>query len=376
MALLTTLKWILQLGENVHQIEEQLLDFISPENHENDESSRLSIPQILQEVYYVDQLSKNLNDELLGRLSIQDKIYDYIRVFHGRITELLELHHKDLINETQSEEIIERLENIYGAKVGTYVQENLPEPFLTRDVAYMIFNTLPSNYKYQLPHYARRDIVAKYDCFEKYWNKGMFLLCEMQNDVHMLDFDGLNILLSELSHKNHEFCERYLSEKGGCFCLTEVNKNGTQQHVLCFSGQKFTDAIIAAINCIVNSGHFNNPFTITKSDKVRYYICPHKYVTYADACKTNKASKPRMFSCCERKTFAEYNWQDVDSYVMIVKYQPCELCQLPVFEHTMKYRGRIIAGIRLAPLRGIPLFDAIAEEIYNEVHASKLHEQQ
>lgn len=61
---------------------------------------------------------------------------------------------------------------------------------------------------------------------------------------------------------------------------------------------------------------------------------------------------------------------------MIVKYQPCELCQLPVFEHTMKYRGRIIAGIRLAPLRGIPLFDAIAEEIYTEVHASKLHEQQ
>lgn len=53
---------------------------------------------------------------------------------------------------------------------------------------------------------------------------------------------------------------------------------------------------------------------------------------------------------------------------MTVKYQPCELCQLPTYEHTMKYGGRIKAGIKLTPLDKIPLFNAIAEEIYKEIH--------
>ena len=59
---------------------------------------------------------------------------------------------------------------------------------------------------------------------------------------------------------------------------------------------------------------------------------------------------------------------------MIVKYQPCELCQYPLHEHTMKNRGRIIAGIKLAPLRKISLFDAIAEEIFSEIHESSKKE--
>ena len=368
MALQTTFRWLLGIGETSQYIDEDILDSISIDNQENERPSDFSILQLLQEVYYVDQLNRWENNEPNDLLSTQDNIYDYIRIFHGKITDILGSHHHDLINEIDSKEIRDDLRYFTGADVGNYVQENLPEPSLSRDVAYMIFNLLPSSYKHHLPHYARRDIVSSYICFERYWNKGMALLSEMQNDVHIAAIDELKKLLSELSRKNKKLCNRYLGEKKGCFSLTKVRKTELNQDVLCFSGLGFPKKITDAIDCIVNSGHFVKPFVIMKSDKVRYYLCPERFVTYADACRTNKAHKPRMFSCCERKTFAEYDWQDVDSYVMIVKYEPCELCQLPVYLHTRKYRGIVKAGIKCNPLKDIPLFDAIAEEIYKEIH--------
>lgn len=368
MALQTTLRWLLGIGKTSQYIYEDILDFIYNDNQEYEGTSDFSILQLLQEVFYVDQLNKGENNEPNDYFITQDNIYDYIRIFHGKIIDLLWSHRHDLRNEKDSEEVREDLRNLKGANVGNYVQENLPEPYLSRDVAYMIFNLLPYSYKHRLPHYARRDIVSSYICFERYWNRGMALLSEMQNDVHIAAIDELKKLLLELSRKNKKFCERYLGEAKGCFSLTKVRKTESEQDVLCFSGQKFRKAITDAIDCIVNSGHFENPLVITKSDKVRYYLCPERFVTYADACRTNKSHQPRMFSCCERKTFAEYYWQDVESYVMIVKYQPCELCQLPVYKHTRKYRGIVKAGIKCNPLDEIPLFNAIADEIYKEIH--------
>lgn len=368
MALQTTLRWLLQIGDNPLYIDEDVSDFLSHNNQEDELFPDFLIPQLLQEVYYVDQLNRGRNNEPNGILHIQDYVYDYIRVFHGRIVDILESHYHDLVNEFYAEEVREELMHLSGENVGSYVQEYLSEPFLSRNVAYMIFNSLPSSYKYRLPHYARRDIVSSYKCFEQYWNKGMSLLSEMQNDIHIADINELGKTLAELSGRNKVLCERYLGERKSCFSLTEVRKNRTYQDLLCFSGQKFPEAITNAIDCIVNSGHFRNPFIITTSTKVRYYICPGRYVTYSDACKTNKAHEPRMFSCCERKTFAEYDWHDVESYIMTVKYQPCELCQLPVYEHTRKYRGRVKAGIKLDPKENIPYFNTIAEDIYNEIH--------
>lgn len=368
MALQTTLHWLLKIGEEPQYIDENILDFIFHGNHVNRESTVFFIPQLLQEVYYVSQLSRERNNEPNEILSFQDKVYDYIRVFHSRIREILESHHQDLVEHINSVEIRERLREFNGEGVGSFVQANLPEPFLSRNAAYMIFNMLPSPYKSRLPHYARRDIVSSYNYFEKYWNKGMELLCEMQNDIHTATISQLKNLLTELSGKNNKFYKKYLKEKDGCFSLTQVKKKGLQQDVLCFSGITFSKPIIDAINCIKNSGRFKTPVVITNSDNVRYYLCPERYVTYEDARRSNVVYSNRMFSCCERKTFAEYDWQDVDSYTMMVKYQPCELCQLPIYEHTMKYNGRIKAGIKLAPLDKIPLFNAIAEDIYKALH--------
>ena len=368
MSLQTTLRWLLGIGKISQYVDEDILDFVSNDSQGNEGTSEFSTLQLLQEVYYVDQLNRGETNKHNDILRIQDNLYDYIRIFHGKIMDILGLHLQDLNNDIDSEDVRDFLMSFSGSNVGNYVQKNLPEPFLSRDVAYMIFNLLPSSYKYSLPHYARRDIVSSYTCFERYWNRGMALLSKMQNDIHIVPIDELKTHLSELSRKNKEFCKRYLGEAKGCFSLTKVRKTELNQDVLCFSGLKFGKAIIDAIDCIVNSGHFVNPFVITKSDKVRYYLCPERFVTYADACRTNKAHKPRMFSCCERKTFAEYDWQDVESYVMIVKYQPCELCQLPVYLHTRKYCGIVKAGIKCNPLEEIPLFNAIAEEIYKVIH--------
>lgn len=167
--------------------------------------------------------------------------------------------------------------------------------------------------------------------------------------------------------KNNDFKERYLDDSGGCFSLTRVRKNATEEDVLCFSGLKFSD-LNSAIDKIAQSGYFVNPTVIRECLNVRYYLCPEKYVTFAEAKQTHKDHKRRMFSCCERKTFAKYDWQGVDSFIMTVKYYPCELCQWSVDMHKKKYGGTIKAGIIQSPLEEKALYDAIAEEIFREIH--------
>lgn len=367
MALQTTFHWHLMLNNEYQVIKENTLDFVSLNNPENEESPQFFIPQLLQEVYYVDNLSQAHNIEPDGIAYIQDNVYDYLRVFHSRIVEILQSHHRHLIDEIYSEDVKEQLRELSGLRVGMYVKEHLSEPFLSRDAVYMIFNTLPSPYRSRLPHFARRDIISSYKCFEKYWNMGISFLCEMQKDIHTLGVDELKNLLLELEVKNIDFKERYLGNYGGCFSLTRVRKNGVDEDVLCFSGQKFK-GLNNAIEQIAHSGRFNNPVIIKGSMSVRYYICPERYVTFADARQTHKDTDGRMFSCCERKTFAEYDWHNVESYIMIVKYQPCELCHFPVREHTLKYKGKIRAGVQTEPLKEKSLYDAIAEQIYNDIH--------
>lgn len=369
MALETKLRWALYLGENEHlSLKEDLLEYSNHEDVQEEEMVVFYLPQLLQEVYYVDLLSRNANLET-GIFRGHDSVYDYLRIFHGRLVELLQLSYKHLLdNQYLDDHNLGRLSALSGMRVGQYVENNLQEPFRSRDAAYMIFNMLPNQYKYHLPHDARRNIIASYEKFEKYWNKGMELLCQLQDDIHALGIDDLNQLLSELTVKNEKFKDRYLQDSGGCFSLTVTNKtNGTSDKILCFSGQSFK-GLNESINKIVQSERFKNSVVIKKSLKVRYYICPDKYVTHAEAKQTHKDSEPRMFSCCERKTFAEYDWSEVKSYIMTVKYHPCELCQWSVNTHQKKHGGIINSGVRRPPLEKKARFDAIAEEIYNEIH--------
>lgn len=370
MALQTKLNWVLYIGENepIH-LNEDLLEYSHSENLVGQTAESFYLPQLLQEIYYVDQLNRNVNIEG-SKYSIIDSIYDYIRIYHGRIIELLHSRHTQL-DDTSHLDLdaanYNWLMNLSGQKVGQFVEDNLPEPYITRDVAYRIFNLLPKQYKKYLPHTARRNIVASFESFEKYWNKGMSLLSSMQSDIHTLGVNDLKELLSELTMKNNDFKERYLDDSGGCFSLTRVRKNAKEEDVLCFSGQKFS-GLNSAIDKIAQSGYFVNPTVIRECLNVRYYLCPEKYVTFAEAMQTHKDHKRRMFSCCERKTFAKYDWQGVDSFIMTVKYYPCELCQWSVDMHKRKYGGTIRVGVKQPPLKDKALYDVIAEEIYEEIH--------
>lgn len=368
MALQTKFNWVLYIGENEPiRLDEDLLEYSASENFVEQNAESFYLPQLLQEIYYVDQFNRNVNLEGNKHSNI-DSIYDYIRTFHVRIIELLHTRHTQLDDTSHLDaENYDRLLDFSGYKVGQYVEENLSEPYITRDAAYRIFNLLPKQYNKYLPHTARRHIIASYETFEKYWNKGMSLLSAMQSDIHALGVNDLKELLSDLTMKNKDFKKRYLKDSGGCFSLTRVRKNGVNEDVLCFSGQKFS-GLNGAIDKIARSGIFVNPTVIRECLDVRYYLCPEKYVTFAEAKQTHKDNKRRMFSCCERKTFAKYDWQGVDSFIMTVKYYPCELCQWSVDMHKKKYGGTIKAGIIQPPLKEKALYDAIAEEIYEEIH--------
>lgn len=72
-----------------------------------------------------------------------------------------------------------------------------------------------------------------------------------------------------------------------------------------------------------------------------------------------------MSSCCERKTFADFNWNGCQSYEMILKYALCELCQHQVKIFEIRYHGQTKFGKVTKPLGHKYDFDKIANHIYS-----------
>lgn len=169
-----------------------------------------------------------------------------------------------------------------------------------------------------------------------------------------------------------EFHDKYI-QGYGCFAKTTVNLlNGDKQDVLCFSGLKYKSEISRVIKLIVTNGNFKNAYLINVSGKIRYYINKTDYITKDDADKSGFSYHNRMFSCCERKTFAAYeNWMNCKSYVMTVKYQPCELCKESVKRHNKKYNGKKHCGKRLKKLSNRSIYDSQAVQIYNTLFGTK-----
>ena len=190
-----------------------------------------------------------------------------------------------------------------------------------------------------------------------------------EKEVHVLKSKFSKITNSKI-YKN-KFKKRFIDD--GCFLKANViDTNGNYQDVLCFSGLKQfdgSDYLSIAINDIVNSGVFHNPYLVKVNDNIRYYITHDKYITLGDAKTNSKTLNPRMFSCCERKTFADYDWSKCRSYKMTIKYEPCALCEISVKKHSDKYNGTIICG-KSESLKPIDKakYDSIAQVIYDSVH--------
>lgn len=369
MELQTTITWSLLLDDELVTIKENLQENLRGINTDRDEMPDFDIPQLLQEVYYVERLSKSEGSEPEQILTMRDKAFDYVRIIHSLLTELLNARYEHITkNDDLDGNLYEDLKDKKGCVFDKYVDSNLSEPFLSRNAVYKVFSLLPQKYKSQFLGYSRWDVVASADVFAEYWNNGLLALTEMHECIYIDEIESLKKELHEIA-KNKMLKKRYLNEHKGCFSKTEIEKkNGVQENVLCFSGVTFDTDIEGAINKIVKSGHFLNCRVVTTSQNVRYYICPDKFITYSEAKNSRVKFNVRMFSCCERKMFAEYQWQGVSSYTMIVKYEPCELCQFPVWMHTRKYNGKIKHGVRLDPVKQQKVFDMIAETIFEKTH--------
>lgn len=191
MILETTIKWTLQLGDKPLGIEENLLENLC-DNSDREETSDFTIPQLLQEVYYVDQLSTREDYHPDEKLSLQDKAFDYVWAFHYLIKELLGKRGEHITNENGLDDsLYEKLKGKKGFIFNKYVDNELPDPFSFRNEAYKIFSLLPKKYKSQLSKYSRWDIVAFPDVFTKYWNNGLLAIVTMHNDIYTDDIFSL-----------------------------------------------------------------------------------------------------------------------------------------------------------------------------------------
>lgn len=372
MILQTCIRWTLYLGDKKLSFEEDLLDSQNSDKLGNEDTLDFNIPQLLHEVYYVEQLSRSEGYNPGEIIFCQDKTFEYVVIFRNLIAELIHKKYEYLL---MNEDIAgiennhyQKLKGIRGHLFDDYVNANLQEPFLSRNLAYKIFNMLPRKYKPKSRGDTQRNVISSSARFNRFWNNGLLSLASMQNDVYKKDLVVLHELLRKLDKNNGLNKYTKSVDRGRCFSKTEVIKNGKREDVLSFSGVNLKPPIKTAIDTIVNSGHFLNPTCIIAYSKVRYYICPAQYITYDEAKASKVEFENRMFSCCERKTFAEYNWQGVTSYTMIVKYPPCELCQFPVYKHSKKYNGKVNHEIKHDFTDRKKRYDEIARTIYKKIH--------
>lgn len=348
--------------------------YIHPIELEQDDVSLL---EIIRDVNLITQFEILLNeydkDEIQNEFSERDKFWNiYIEI----LRELLRISYnnsKAIVN-TQDYENMEILFEKKGWHYSSYVDQ-MGEPFITR---YKIFHIL--SLLYTRPYIRNNyggcsDIICYANIFSQFWNDSVEKLSKLELSIQEDEVANLKSIFSKITDSmiyQNKFNNRYI-DSNGCFLKANViDKTGNDQDILCFSGIKQPDGndyLSLAIKKIANSGVFHNPYLVKVNDKIRYYISPKKYITLGDAKSFGPVSSPRMFSCCERKTFADYDWSNCRSYKMIIKYEPCILCALSVQKHTTKYHGTISCGKHK---QGASLdkdkFDSIAQEIYDSMH--------
>lgn len=366
------------------------------EGKENKLSSSNDLLGMVQDVFYVMHLLEIHEDkedkrkELEAELNERDNYWD---VFNWIWYQFVQILRDDFSQVTKR--IDATLEEKNRLKIkGEYDIndiEKLGEPYITRYKLYKVMSLLQPQLHYN--YGSLDDIVCSYHTFVNFFNSCIQLLSKI---ILRLQDDKVEEIKNIFKHimddkKQNQKCiksiNKYLTEgkDGKCFAITTVNcKNTTKEDLLCFSGTFFKADLLEVINKIVkalsDNPKFNNPKLIRVNDDIRYYIDGHKYITYGDAkqCGAFKNGEKnkynRMFSCCERKIFADYNWSECKSYRMVVKYSPCRLCTYSVKKHKKKYNGNIISGKSNNQLNQLKLalYDSVANCIYDRVSHHKL----
>lgn len=357
-------------------IPEELKDLESDDN-----SSNMLLFDVLQDFYYVTHFDLHKNDNNISkRLESCDNFWTALRVYWRCLLELVKEKQNFIYNDYNSEK-----RDILFIKKGRSYRKfinSMGEPYATRYFAYRLLKPLYSLRPKSMTLGYCTDIICNFIDFQKFWNNGIklfshiLLKIQKENSVKRLKSDLEKITKSK---EYNDFKDLYLYGKS-CFMQAKIIFKDRKVKVLCFSGLYFKQPIINAIKIIKQSDQFKDAYFVDVSDDIRYYLPNNNsYITYGEAKQIAVKSKKkinyesRMFSCCERKTFADFNWNGCQSYEMIVKYAPCELChhQVNIFKNL--YNGKTISGKSTGQLKKRQEYDAIAMNIYNKLHTKRFN---
>lgn len=344
---------------------------------------------ILQDTFYVTHLAnirydkeqEDNNDELDKR----DYYWNLFRWVWYNFTDFLRNNFNE-IRVFQDSEAGEILSKKKGNGYNQFV-EGMGAPFVARYQLYSYTLLFWSKNFIRKKFGSCTDIICNYQKFMRFWAGVLNFLSESVRDIQEGDLDNLKSKFEKILD-NHEkkaeyddFKDKYLQEGGSCFSLTIVKKkDGSRQDVLCFSGLKDyaeNSNIGKAIKKIKKDGGFQNPQVVKVTDKIRYDLICGLSISYGKAQKCSVFSKTgrynRMFSCCERKTIADYPWNDCASYTMIVKYAPCVLCKEPVRKHNVLFNGIVLHGKATKSIKLIGEFDRLAKCICSSFYPIRVH---
>lgn len=360
------------------------------QNRQSDGDSHVLLLDILQDFYYVTHLDLQKNDNNVDRkLEFCDNCWSALRVYWRCLLELVK-EKQNLLDDDNNSEKRDILFIKKGRSYRKFIN-SMGEPYTTRYFVYRLLKPLYSLRPKSMTLGYCTDIICNFIEFQKFWNNGLVLFADILLKIQKIDsVNKLERILKKITQGSEYkiFQNRYIL-KNGCFMLAKVKFEHIKKDVLCFSGLgsrkdvkkpktiKEEEAIKKAIETIMQSGYFRNPYLVEVSDKIRYYLPDMTYITFGEAelvkAITNEKINynPRMFSCCERKTFADFNWNGCQSYKMIVRFAPCELCQYQVNLFEKLYNGKTIYGKPTEPLKKRSEFDEIAMNIYNKLQHIK-----
>lgn len=259
-----------------------------------------------------------------------------------------------------------------------FIYKKMPGEYALRYRFFLVATELIPSLKKEDGELVRRyDVICKWTEFKHFFKRTLKWIEDKLYYLQTCSVQDLENLYKEWcdvkGDKFKKFKARYL-DGNSCFSDTIVERLDTDIHILCFSGAKApTKKVKDAIEYITTKYLLFGIRPITIWDvplDTKYMLAQIKTITFEEA-KLSKIyireKHGRMFSCCERKTFAGYpDWNKCISFRMFVRFAPCELCAEIVKEYKDNYNGTIRHGDKYPGLR--TLYDPVANAIYNKMH--------
>ena len=384
----SSMKWSLHFPKNTGEWNEVLYfeQLLFTENDEYQKSTALL--EMLQDVFYVTQLDhisgQHIESEIEPNAFISNDIIlnhrdDAWDILIGYFDDLLSKIHNNydlLINDAVSQ-AKDTLLNLVGVHYADFIRYSMNEVFFFR---YEIYSFLKELIPWSLrrKHNLSRctDIVCDGRAFQNFFNLSLNWIEETQRKIQTYESEDLERLLNYLSRRYHlgKLRNKYLNKKScGCFSKTLVHEiDNSYTNVLCFSGaEEPKDKLKEDIEKIAKCGYFGKYHLVRISDDIKYHLSETQFITLGEANRSglyDSGSYGRMFSCCERKTFANYDLNNCRAFRMIVKYAPCILCKQEVKMYVNGRNKRLISGCPTGSIARLDEYNELANKIYKMFH--------